>query len=130
MTIVGGKFGSGFLVVPLLFFLQTVMSLGLALLVSTFVTLHADANNVMNYVTRLLFFATPVIYPVSLLPDGARLLVGWQPLFPLFASYQAVFSGGVRSASLVLQTAAWAVALLVIGGQLFLRHEREFAMHL
>lgn len=128
--LVGGRLGAGVFILPLLFFLQTVMSVGLALLVSTFVVLVPDASNVMTYVTRILFFATPVIYPVSLLPDGARSLVSWQPLFPLFASYQAVFTGGVPSAGLVIQTALWAIALLVIGGRVFLRHERQFAMHL
>ena len=34
------------------------------------------------------------------------------------------------SAGLVLQTALWAVVLLVIGGRAFLRHERQFALHL
>ena len=106
------------------------MNVGIALLVSTFVVLVPDGTNVMTYVTRVLFFATPVVYPVSLLPAGAKLLIGWQPLFALFASYQAIFSGGVPSLCLVVQTALWAIALLVIGGNLFLRHEREFALHL
>jgi teichoic acid transport system permease protein len=114
----------------LLFSLQLVMNLGIALLVSTFITIVADATNVMTYITRILFFASPVIYPVALLPDVARQLVSWQPLFPLFASYQAVLSGEVPSPVLVLQTAFWAVALLVIGSRIFLRHERAFAMHL
>ena len=93
----GGKLGPGLFVLPLLFVLQIVMNVGIALLVSTFVVLVPDGTNVMNYVTRILFFATPVIYPVSLLPEGARLLIAWQPLFALFASYQAVFSGEVPS---------------------------------
>jgi teichoic acid transport system permease protein len=128
--IVGGTIGPGIFVLPLLFCVHIVMNLGIALLVATFVTLYADASNVMSYVTRVLFFATPVIYPVTLLDGGVRALIAWQPLFALFASYQAVFSGGVPSAALVIQSTAWAVALLLIGGQLFLRHEREFAMHL
>ena len=128
--LVGGKLGVGLFVLPLLFALQTVMSVGIALLASTFVVLVPDANNVMTYVSRILFFATPVIYPVALLPDGAGLLVGWQPLFPLFASYQAIFSGGVPNLGLVIQTALWAIALLAIGGRVFLRHEREFTIHL
>jgi len=127
---VGGKLGPGFFVLPLLFVLQTIMNIGIALLVSTYVTLFPDGNNVMSYVNRVLFFATPVVYPVALLPATARLVVGWQPLFPLFASYQAVFSGGVPSPLLVLETAVWAFALLAIGAQYFLRHEREFAIHL
>jgi len=127
---VGGKVGTGFLVLPLLFVLQVVMNIGIALLVSTYVTLFPDGNNVMTYVSRVLFFATPVVYPVALLPATARVAIGWQPLFPLFASYQAVFSGGVPNPLLVLETAAWAFVLLVVGGQYFLRHEREFAMRL
>lgn len=127
---VGGTVGIGLFALPLLFGIQLVMNIGIALLVSTFIVLVPDANNVMTYVTRVLFFATPVIYPVDLLPDSARLLIGWQPLFALFASYQAVFTGKMPDAGLVIQAAAWAVALLVIGGRVFLRHEREFTMHL
>lgn len=128
--VVGGELGMGVFVLPLLFGLQVVMNVGIALLVSTFVTLVPDGSNFVGYLTRVLFFATPIIYPVALLPDSARMLVAWQPLFPLFASYQAVFSGEVPSPALVAQTAVWAAALLVIGGRVFLRHEREFTMHL
>jgi len=128
--LVGGQLGTGLFVLPLLFALQVVMCVGIALLVSTFVVLFPDGTNVMAYVTRVLFFATPVVYPVTLLPASARLLVGWQPLFALFASYQAVFSGDVPNLGLVVQTAFWAFALLIIGGQVFLRHERQFTMRL
>ena len=126
----GGKVGPGLFVLPLLLSIQIVMNVGISLLVSTFVVLFPDGQNFMNYVNRVIFFATPVVYPAALLPAGAKLLVGWQPLFALFSSYQTVFSGGVPSLFLVLQAMAWAVALLLIGGNLFLRHEREFALHL
>jgi teichoic acid transport system permease protein len=128
--LVGGRFGAGVFVLPLIFALQIVMNVGIALLVSTYVTLVPDGTNMIQYLTRLLFFATPVIYPISILPPGARLLVFWQPLFPLFASYQAILSGGVPSFSLILQTTLWAFALLAIGIRVFLRREREFAIHL
>jgi teichoic acid transport system permease protein len=128
--LLGGKLGTGLFLLPLVFALQIVMNVGIALLVSTYVTLVPDGTNVMTYLNRVLFFATPVVYPVALLPPGAKLLVAWQPLFPLFATYQAILGGGVPNPFLVLQTAAWAFALLAIGIRVFLRHEREFAMHL
>jgi ABC-type polysaccharide/polyol phosphate export permease len=128
--LVGGRFSAAFLLLPFLFAIQVVMNCGIALLVATFVTQVPDGQNVMTYVSRSLFFATPVVYPVTLLPAGARALIGWQPLFALFASYQTVFSGSMPSLWLMLQSAAWAVALLVIGAQLFLRHERQFAANL
>jgi teichoic acid transport system permease protein len=127
---IGGKLGMGLFVLPLLFVLQVTMNIGIALLMSTFYAFVPDAPNVMNYVTRVLFFTTPVIYPVSLLPPGALALVSWMPLFGLFASYQAIFTGEVPSPALVLQTAFWAVALLVVGSRAFLRHEQQFALHI
>ncbi len=128
--IVGGQFGFGFVLLPFLFVVQIVMDLGISLLVATFVTLFADGQNVMVYVGRILFFCTPVVYPASLLPPGARTAIGWQPLFALFACYQAIFAGGRPPVSLMLQAVVWAVVLLVVGSQLFLRHEREFTMKL
>jgi ABC-type polysaccharide/polyol phosphate export permease len=128
--LVGGKLGTGLFLLPLLFVIQTAMNVGIALLVSTFVTLMPDARNIMNYITRVMFFATPVVYPVSLLPASAKLFIGWQPLFPIFASYQAIFSGGVPSAGYIAESVAWAAFLLVVGARFFLRREREFAMHL
>lgn len=128
--LVGGKFGPGLFLLPLLFILQLIMNVGIALLVSTFVTLVPDATNVMSYIQRILFFATPVVYPVALLPSKATLIVGWQPLFPLFAAYQAVFSGTVPSLLYIVETAFWSFFLLVVGIQMFLRHERKFAMSL
>ncbi len=128
--LVGGTLGPGLFVLPILFAIQMVMNVGIALLVATFVTLVPDGTNVMNYINRVLFFATPVVYPAALLPSSAKLLVGWQPLFALFASYQKIFQGGVPSIGLIFQSAVWAVVLVVLGGNLFLRHEREFALHL
>lgn len=128
--LVGGKLGTGLMLLPLVFVLQTAMSIGISLLVSTYVTLVPDGSNVMTYIIRVLFFATPVVYPVALLPGSAKLIVGWQPLFPLFASYQAIFSGSVPNPIYLVETAFWAIVLLVGGVQVFLRNERKFAIRL
>jgi ABC-type polysaccharide/polyol phosphate export permease len=89
-----------------------------------------DGNNVVQYVSRILLFATPVIYPVSLLPPAAKAVIQWQPLYPFFAAYQAIFGGGLPSLGLVVMSAFWAGALLVLGTRVFLKHERQFALHL
>jgi ABC-type polysaccharide/polyol phosphate export permease len=128
--LVGGRPGPGFFLLPLVFVLQMVMNTGIALLVSTYVTLVADGSNVIAYVARILFFATPVIYPANILPPGAKVLIAWQPLFALFSSYQTILAGGTPSFSLLLQTAFWAFALLIGGAWVFLRRERDFTMRL
>jgi ABC-type polysaccharide/polyol phosphate export permease len=122
--------GSGLLLLPMLFTLQVVLMVGLALLMSTVIVYFKDAENAVQYVVRLLFFTTPVIYPLELIPDGMRAVLSWQPFFALFASYQEILDGGVPSVGLLLQVLLWSVGLLLVGTRVFLRHEREFAIRL
>jgi ABC-type polysaccharide/polyol phosphate export permease len=128
--LVGGRPGPGLLVLPLVFAIQVVMNVGIALLVSAYEVLVPDGHNLVGWVNRVLFFATPVIYPVALLPAAAKAVLQFQPLFPVFVCYQAIFSGGTPNPAWVAASALWAAALLVIGGRYFLRREREFALHL
>jgi ABC-type polysaccharide/polyol phosphate export permease len=118
------------LTLPALFVVQTVLDVGLALAISTLVVFFEDVSNVLRYVTRVLFFATPVIYPVDLLPEGARTVVGFNPLFPLFATYQHVIEGRAPDGALVVQAVLWAIFFVVVGMYFFRRHEHEFASHL
>jgi teichoic acid transport system permease protein len=122
--------GPGLLVVPVLFAIQLVMMLGLALLVSTLVALFTDAANAIQYLSRIMLFTTPVIFPLDTIPPGVRDVLSWQPFFALFAAYQEAFGGDIPGRGLMLQAALWATTFLVIGTRVFLRHERELAMRL
>lgn len=126
-VVLQAPFSWAYLLLPLLFALMLVMSLGIALLASTLVVFFRDVTNLLRYTSRILFFITPVIYPVDLLPPQIRPYLSWQPFFALFDSYQRIFSGGVPSIGMILQVAGWATVLLVWGGFLFIRHERDFA---
>jgi teichoic acid transport system permease protein len=129
-VVVGGHLSVAAFLLPLLFAIQFVMNVGVALVVSTFVALVEDGQNVISYLARILMICTPVIYPVNGMLPSARALVSWQPLFALFAAYQAVFGGHVPDPVLVLQASVWAAALLFLGSRTFLKHESEFASRL
>ena len=117
------------LILPLLLVIQTVANLGLALLFSTATAYFKDVSNLLNYVLRMLTFATPVVYPVSTLSPAIKSVLSWNPLFALFSAFQAVITGQVPSASLIVQSVVWALLLFVSGVWVFLRHERSFALH-
>lgn len=126
----GAPYGWGLLLLPVLFALQLLLMVGIALLTSTIVVFFQDAGNVLQYIGRILFFTTPVIYPVGIIPDDIRAVLSWQPFFALFASYQEVLDGGVPDLGLLVQIPIWAFGLLAVGSWVFLRHEREFAIRL
>jgi teichoic acid transport system permease protein len=118
------------LLLPLLLVIQAVINLGLALLLSTATAYSLDVSNLLNYLLRLLMFATPVVYPVALLTPQIRQILSWNPLFALFTAYQAIITGQMPSIGLIIQAVLWAIVLLTSGVWLFLRHERSFAIHI
>jgi ABC-type polysaccharide/polyol phosphate export permease len=123
--------GQGLFLLPLLFLLQTAMAIGMALLVATATVYVRDTVNLLNYVTRILIFVTPVIYPASSLSPTLRTLLSIiNPLFPLFSAYQTIIVGGVPTVGQVLLTTFWATLLLVAGYRVFVSHERAFALRL
>jgi teichoic acid transport system permease protein len=129
-VVLGAPTGWGLLLLPFIFALQVVFTTGMAMLAATAVVFFRDATNVLGYVARVLFFASPVIYPVAIIPDDIRVWLSWQPFFPLFASYQAIFGGEVPGVGTILQIVAWATFFFLVGGWFFLRHERDFAIRL
>ena len=112
------------LVLPLLFLFQTAMNLGFALLFSTLTVYFKDVSNLLNYILRILMFATPVVYPVATLPPNVQRLLIWNPLFPLFSAYQAIITGQMPSGGQILACTFWSVVLVVVGAWSFLRYER------
>jgi teichoic acid transport system permease protein len=118
------------LLLPLLFAIQIVTNIGAALLVSTIAVFIKDTENALTYLVRVLFFVTPVIYPVGLLPDEVKAFLQFLPLYPLFVTYQYVIGGNNIDSVLIVGACAWAVGLLMLGGWLFLRYEQAMASRL
>jgi lipopolysaccharide transport system permease protein len=88
-----------------------------------------DVTQFLGYLLRVLFFITPILYPIALLPSGIRTAMSFNPLFPVFAAYQEVVGGGVPTMGQLAGSLFWAVLFLLVGGGLFLSHERAFGLH-
>jgi teichoic acid transport system permease protein len=128
--LLGGPVGPGIFVLPLLIVLQVMISSGLALIFATLTVFISDMSNLLDYVMRVLFFTTPILYPVSELPPLAVTLLKINPFFTLFACYQKVVTGGLPNPTDLLQSVVWAVLLCVVGFRVFVTHERGFALRL
>jgi ABC-type polysaccharide/polyol phosphate export permease len=125
----GRPIGLGVALLPTLLVLHTTLNLGLALLFAALTVYMRDVTQLMGYLLRVLFFITPVLYPVSILPPGIRTAMSFNPLFPVFAAYQQVVGGGMPTMAQLAGSLFWAVLFLVVGAGLFLSHERDFALH-
>ncbi len=122
--------GAPLLTLPLLLVLQGLLSLGIALMLSAITVYFRDLEYLVGVALTVLFFATPIIYPLSAL-HGHQNLVFWLKLNPLTwlaLSYQGVWHDnrwpeGWQLAALAALDVVWVAA----GWWVFRRLRRRFA---
>jgi lipopolysaccharide transport system permease protein len=96
------------------------LGLGLGLVFSIFTAKYRDLVNVIHLIVRLLMFATPVIYPLSIVNPDVRIWVNLNPLCSLVELFRFGFLGeGTFTELQLLYSAACAVMLILAGTLLF-----------
>ncbi len=117
-----------FLLIPVLLLIQVFLTLGIVLIASAMNVYYRDIQFVVPLFLQLLMFASPVVYPVSLVPENLLWLYMLNPIAALIQSYRDITLLGQSPNWLYLLIAA-AVSLLIfgIGFLFFKRAEPEFA---
>ncbi|MFG1953120.1 ABC transporter permease [Micromonospora sp. NPDC048830] len=121
--------GWSLLALPLAVAVQGMLLVGLALLLSAANVLMRDIERFMRLVIRLLFYATPIIYPLSLVRESAA--PGWvkvayelNPLVGIFQLHHAIwYPDQFPGARLLATTIAVSLLVLVAGWWAFRRLE-------
>ncbi|SRR5581483_3868321 len=107
---------------------ETVLALGIAFYLAALTAIVRDLLIVIPLVLQLLFFLSPVIYPITSVPVFVNRFYFLNPLTAIFASYQeTLLYGQFGHWKELLGTGAFAVVLLISGYQVFKRLEWQFA---
>lgn len=83
----------GALFLPLLFLHLGLLALGGGLLLSAVTAKYRDFQHVAPFVLNLLMYVTPVIYPMSRIPENWRWLAAINPVAPVVEAFRAVLLG-------------------------------------
>ncbi len=114
--------------VPVLIALQVCLVLGIVLPAAAINVFYRDVRFLIPLATQLWLYATPVIYPVSLVPEQFRLLYALNPMVGIIDSYRQVILLGLPPVPEYLAlSAVVSLALLLIGYRYFKRSEGAFA---
>jgi lipopolysaccharide transport system permease protein len=113
--------------IPLLIVLMAGLGLGLGLAISSLTTRYRDLQHAVAFGTPLLMYATPVIYPLSSVPERFRWIVAANPMTPIVEAFRyACLGSGTVSIGHLGYAAIATVLSLAIGITLFNRTERNF----
>ncbi len=101
--------------------LLVVVMVGLSLALVPAGAFIPDLVQVVATATTVLFFLTPIVYPISAVPAAAVRWMSCNPLVGVIDAVRAGFLGGGPSASQAVLAAVTAVAAVVVGIAVFAR---------
>jgi len=106
---------------PVIVAIQLLLTTGLALLAAALTVLFRDVRDLLANLLTFMFFATPIIYPISLAPASVQPYLNLNPFTHLAVAYQgALFRGGpFTDGDRLLVVAAESVVVFLAGYFLF-----------
>lgn len=133
LLLLGAYFILGFvgwtmLLLPIVLLPLMVFTLGVSYFVASLGVFVRDTQYVVGVILQVLFFATPIFYPVSAVPERLRWVLNWNPLTVFIEQARNVFLYG-RPPDWTFLGWASLVALVVmqLGYFFFIRTKRGFA---
>lgn len=117
------------LFLPLSMLLLAAFALGMGLLISTFAVYYPDVAEMYNIALVGWMYLTPVIYPISILPEAIRFwVVRLNPMYYLLEVYRApVYYGRLPDLDILIPAVLIAVTTLAAGWIVFTQKADEFS---
>jgi len=115
------------LAVPCLVLQMALLGLGFGILVSAMTTKYRDLSLVVTFGVQLWMYATPVVYPLSQIPEHLRIYFALNPMMSVVEGFRCAFLG-VCSLKLEYVVLSWVITLVVcfVGLIMFSRVEKTF----
>jgi len=115
------------LLLPAEILIMAGLGLGLGIIVSALTTKYRDLQYLVVFGVQLLMYTTPMVIPLSSVSGKWRWVMVANPMTSIIESFRRGFLGaGTISAPLLLYSAGFALAAVLIGAVLFHRVERTF----
>ena len=89
----GGNVGIGVLNIFLVLIVQVALASGVGILFGLLGVFFRDASELIKIIMQLWFWSTPIVYPVTILPDRLKGFMEWNPFYAIITSYHDILFG-------------------------------------
>jgi len=120
-------FPVGWSFLPLILTIQLTLMLGLGLALAAANVFYRDIQSLLTLVIQLWFYASPIIYPIAVVPENLRQFYFLNPMAGILEAYRAVLLNGQFPGSYLMTSAIVSLVIFVIGYWFFKRVEFLFA---
>ena len=118
---------SGILLIPLLLFQCSLLGLGTGILMSSFTTKYRDLNFIYRFITSFWMYASPVVYPLSIIPEKWRYALSFNPMVGIIeTARQVIFGKSALEPIYIFNGLLTTFIMIFIGLLIFNRVEKHF----
>jgi lipopolysaccharide transport system permease protein len=113
--------------VPLLLLAASLTALGAGAWLAALGVQYRDVRHLSPFLTQIWMYASPIVYPMSLVPERYRTLYALNPMAGVLSEFRAVLLGVAGPTPLELGISLGAAVVVFLTGTLYFRHaERVF----
>ncbi|PWT70506.1 MAG: phosphate ABC transporter permease [Chloroflexi bacterium] len=119
--------GAALLFLPIAILLMLLAAMGVGFWLSALNVEYRDVMHAVPFLVQFWFFVTPILYGTSILPDSWRWLFALNPVTSVVESFHWCLLGTIpMDATILIMSAALAIASFFFGMMWFRRRERSF----
>lgn len=119
------------LMFPIAMILLFVFTQGLCFMLSSLVVFFRDVGHIWGIFLTVWMYASPIIYPISLVPEWLGNIIRLNPLYYYIDFFRNVMIyGAVPSASDVLVCIFYALAMFLVGTVVFRKSQDKFVLYI
>jgi lipopolysaccharide transport system permease protein len=102
-----------YLLLPILLITTTFFSSGVGMLFGSLMVVFRDTKNFLAFILMIWMYITPIMYPISIVPEEYQILFYLNPLTSLVETYRWVFLGTGSLPSIQYFLVSFVVALVI-----------------
>lgn len=112
---------------PFLVMLMAGLGLGFGMIISSLTTKYRDLTFLVSFAVSLMMYATPVIYPLSTIPEKYKLIIMANPMTGVIEAFRFTTLGvGQFDWGLLTYSLGFMLVVMVSGVIIFNRTEKNF----
>lgn len=121
MVIYGIPFGIHFAFFPAFVLLNIFAALSLGIWLSALNTLYRDVQYLVPFLIQILLFASPVVYPASIVPESLRFFYGLNPMVGVVEGFRWSLTGAGQPSGVHLFSSLITMFFIFIGGLVYFK---------
>jgi len=112
---------------PLLLFQLALLGIGFGTLISSITAKYRDLSFALPFFIQIWMFSTPIVYPLSIVPDKYKLLASLNPMTSIVEIFRHMFLGvSSINTNIILISFLFTIIILFLGLLNFSKIEKNF----